>query len=32
MGSYELPRFLEAQRIAYERALQEITNGQKAGH
>ena len=32
MGSYDLSRFLKAQRGAYESALQEITNGQKAGH
>ena len=30
MGSYDLSRFLEAQRGAYESALREITNGQKA--
>lgn len=32
MGSYELSRFLDTQRGAYESALREITNGQKAGH
>lgn len=32
MGSYDLSRFLKAQRGAYESALREITNGQKAGH
>ena len=32
MGSYDLSRFLEAQRAEYARALEELANGRKTTH